>query len=215
MITEEDLEKYLPMYLSSESMEELLQELKNYPENMDGRMYSQVFQEGGTIYQGDCLSSLPYCNFPDTRVNGLSALILSNTCDICQENPRLVPLRAAYSPVMPLSKYNDMLIKKFVETGKRSAADIENHIGMIRSQKITHMLYLPSGQGVEEESYVRFDQTLTMPSSGIQFDGGVERAFSLSNYGFYLFLFKFSIHFTRVFERVDRGCSPGQAIAQI
>jgi hypothetical protein len=32
-----------------------------------------------------------------------------------------------------------------------------------------------------------------------------QRIFSLSNYGFYLFLFKLSIHFTRFGEAVDRG----------
>lgn len=33
-----------------------------------------------------------------------------------------------------------------------------------------------------------------------------QRLFSLSDYGFYMLIFKLSIHFSRIQEKVNRGC---------
>lgn len=40
MITEDELKKYLPKYLSEENYKTLLAELKSFPYNIDGRMYT-------------------------------------------------------------------------------------------------------------------------------------------------------------------------------
>ncbi len=40
MITEDELKKYLPKYLSEENYNNLLTELKSFPYNIDNRMYT-------------------------------------------------------------------------------------------------------------------------------------------------------------------------------
>ena len=42
MITEDELKKYLPKYLSEENYKTLLAELKSFPYNIDGRMYTSM-----------------------------------------------------------------------------------------------------------------------------------------------------------------------------
>ena len=77
------------------------------------------------------------------------------------------------------------------------------------------MFYLPekkNGQNVLlEESFVRFDINVTLPIS--IFSGGTydnsyapkgDRLISFSNYGFYLFLIKLSVHYCRFREGVFR-----------
>lgn len=52
---------------------------------------------------------------------------------------------------------------------------------------------------------VRFDCIFSLPSSKEFIEKLTsERIFTLINYGFYLLLFKLSVHFTRIQEKVDR-----------
>ena len=52
MITEDELKKYLPKYLSEENYKTLLAELKSFPYNIDGRMYTSMLDKN-VIFQGD------------------------------------------------------------------------------------------------------------------------------------------------------------------
>ena len=54
MITEDELKKYLPKYLSEENYKTLLAELKSFPYNIDGRMYTSMLDKN-VIFQGDGL----------------------------------------------------------------------------------------------------------------------------------------------------------------
>ena len=49
-----DLKKYLPKYLSEENYKTLLAELKSFPYNIDGRMYTSMLDKN-VIFQGDGL----------------------------------------------------------------------------------------------------------------------------------------------------------------
>jgi hypothetical protein len=110
-----------------------------------------------------------------------------------------------YAPLFLLNKYRDSLFKCHVETGKKDAATIENHISDIRRQAVTHIFYLPSGEGIKEESIIFFDRMNNCDNDLVDREKLSERRiFTLSNYGFYLFLFKLSVHFTRIREGVDR-----------
>ena len=51
MMSDEEIKKYLPKYLSAESYEQLLNELKSFPENIDSRLFTSSLDEK-YIYQG-------------------------------------------------------------------------------------------------------------------------------------------------------------------
>jgi hypothetical protein len=205
MISIEEIQKYLPQYLSAPSQHQLFDELRNFPENIDKRLYSESLLEKENIFQGDGIARMLVSNLPSKEFREMPAIVLSNTCDIDIENKRLFPSRIVYAPIFLLVKYRNMLIEEFVKTGKNSINSINAHISAIKRQEITQILYLPQGGRLSDDSIVFLDRLNNYPADEIE-AGFVKynKLFTLSNYGFYLFIIKLSIHFTRIQERVDR-----------
>jgi len=76
----------------------------------------------------------------------------------------------------------------------------------MRKQLISSLSYLPKGSKLPDECVALLDHVNSCDVSVLTQENVVEkRLFSLSNYGFYLFLYKLSIHFTRVREAIDRS----------
>lgn len=206
MISMEEVEKYLPQYLSGPATASLFSELKQFPENIDKRIYTDKLKNDPSIYQGDGLRDLLYVNLPELKANPILGMIFSNTCDVSEENKRLFDSRLAFAPIFNLEKYKNALIKKYVDPGKKQLTSIVSHIDDIKKQNISHIFYLPKCGSLEDDSFVFLDRINNLPAS--YFDANKikdNRAFSLSDYGFYIFLFKLSVHFTRVRENVQRG----------
>lgn len=205
MTTFEDIKKYLPQYLSVEQTKSLYEELKQFPDNIDSRMYSTVLKDEENIFQGDGYEDMLLINLPDTNIKEGRGMILSNSCDVDTANERLTPNRLNYAPILKLDKYEAML-NELVSRGEKAAESIQAHILDIRKQHVSNIFYLPANQTLSCDSIVFLDRVNNLPSEHIaKSDVPSKRLFSLSNYGFYLFLFKLSIHFTRVQERVVRG----------
>lgn len=201
MIDLEDIRIYLPKYLSPETEEKLFADLADFPDNIDDRMYGFEGIEDEIIYQGDGIEDLLIIHLPDKKIAEKPALILSNTCDTEVHNKRIFNSNLVYTPLIKLSKYKHMLLEKNLFTEE----SIESHISQIKRQRITQVFYLPSGYGVQEECIVFFDKLNSCDSRYIERSKVSDlRLFSLSQYGFYLFLYKLSIHFTRLHEGVDR-----------
>lgn len=201
MIADEELKKYLPKYLSEENYRELLSELKSFPDNIDARMYTSFLNEN-IIYQGDGIDNMPIMdlahNTKDIRL--VPALILSNTCDMDLSNIRMFPSSIVYAPIIKLSNYRSVLNQHCDDVSK-----VENHISNLKKQKITQIVYLPA-TGRMEESLVFLDRVYSIDNKYVDRSNLKDRRFfSFSNYGFYLFVFKLSVHFSRIQEKVDRG----------
>jgi len=206
MISIEEVEKYLPQYLSESATVSLFNELEQFPENIDKRIYTDKLKNDPSIYQGDGMRELLYVNLPELQANPILGMIFSNTCDISDENKRLFDSRLAFAPIFNLEKYKNALIKKYVDSGEKQLTSIESHIEDIRKQNISQIFYLPKCGSLENDSFVFLDRINNLPAS--YFDENEikdNRAFSLSDYGFYMFLFKLSVHFTRVRENVQRS----------
>lgn len=207
MIEIEEIEKYLPQYLTAGASIKLFSELKDFPSNIDSRLYTQFLKDTPIIYQGDGLSGLPSVNLPDPKIGPVPGMILSNTCDVDESNKRFHDSRLVYATIFNLDKYKNLLIRKFVDSGRKSIEDIEEHINKIRNQYISHIFYLPAiGDNVKNESMVMFDTINNLSNKHIDRDDiSKQRLFSLSDYGFYLLMYKLSIHFTRIREGVSRS----------
>jgi hypothetical protein len=208
MINFEDVKKYLPQYLSDFANENLFSELKNFPENLDTKLYTNYLTETESLYQGDGICGLPHAELPSPYIKEVNGMILSNTCDVDQSNPRLSPTKLVHAPIINLNKYQSMLVELFVDTKQKPQEYIDQHISSIKNQYISHIFYLPKGSGLHEDSLIFFDRVSSLPSNYIAKNKIVEkRLFTLSDFGFYLFLFKLSVHFTRVRENVSRNGS--------
>ena len=180
----------------------LFEELKSFPENIDHRLYSRVLAREEIIYQGDGIDGMLVVNFPSMEIGRLCAMVISNTCDVYSENIRFFPSRIVYTPIFNLEKYKRRIIE---ENDAREEARIEDHIDSIKRQFVTQIFYLPKGAGLEDDSIVFLDRLNNCASDSLSAAEIKKRKiFTLSDYGFYLFLVKLSIHFTRVREKVER-----------
>jgi hypothetical protein len=196
----EDIKQYLPKYLSDDSTSFLIKELAQLPKNIDKRLYTSALKDYDVIFQGDGIRDLLVINLPDTTVHKMPVMVLSNSCDIAPDNKRYLKPNLIYAPIIKLTKYENLLKEKGV-----APEILKQHLSSIRNQYVTQMFYLPQGSILEEEAIVLLDKINNCDSSIIERERLKDmRLFSLSDYGFYLFLFKLSVHFTRVREKIDR-----------
>ena len=206
MTSIEEIKKYLPQYLSASATVSLFEELKQFPSNIDQRIYTESLKGESIIFQGDGLMGLLYVNLPDTTSKPLFGMIFSNTCDIDEKNDRLFDARISFAPIFNLNKYKRALIEKYVNSNKKTMHAIDSHINDIKKQNISQIFYLPKGSGLENDSIVFLDRINNLPSGYFSKNQILEnKLFTLSDYGFYLFLFKLSVHFTRIRESVQRS----------
>lgn len=204
MIDFEEVKKYLPQYLCGDSQDNLFKEIKSFPSNIDDRLYSQVLRKDAVIYQGDGLDGMLVINLPSSDIRPLRSIVISNTCDIHQENERFFPFRIIYAPIFNLGKYKQKILEEYRDD-KDQERKTEDHINSIRKQLNTQIFYLPKGAGLENDSIVFLDRLNNCPSDIFPAEEIKKRKlFTLSDYGFYLFLIKLSIHFTRIREDVER-----------
>ena len=197
----DDLKIYLPKFLSQESDEVLYNNLRDFPNNIDSRLYTNYLSETELIYQGDGIKDMLVINLPEPNINPVPSIILSNTCDIDLNNKRNFPSQIVYSPIFNLGKYKQLLIEK---SGK-TLQQIASHIDSIKRQELTQIFFLPKLTDKLDESIVFLDRVNNIPSKFIvRTTVPQKRIFTLSDYGAYLFLLKLSIHFTRIKDNVER-----------
>jgi len=192
---------YLPKYLSAESFDEIISQLKAFP--VDGTkdtIYTTFLKDKQIVFQGDGIANLPFYDAQTQRVLlDKPGIILSNTCDIDPRNERKDDMHICFAPILRLSKYIERL------SGKYDNDKIIAHIENIKKQIITHVIYLPKGGDLAYDAIVPLDRVCYVSSSFINRDDlPANRLFTLSDFGNYLFLLKISIHFTRIREKVDR-----------
>lgn len=194
---------HLPTYLNPESKKKLFKELKSFPNNIDSRIYTENKTLSDSIlYQGDIINEQPLIFFPKLNVTKKRVFIISNTCDMDLNNNRPTTPQVSYCPIIDLKAYKNMVEKSAYYSNH---IKLESHLESIRNQRVTTMFYLPE-KGSCSESVVLFDFVQTIRLDKKQLENMLNnRVLKLGDYGFYLFLVKFSIHFTRIEEGVNRG----------
>jgi hypothetical protein len=196
----EEFRQYLPKYLSTHAKDDLFVELSQFPANIDSRLYTAKLREENSLLQGDGLANVWVSNLPDERIDRARVMVLSNTCDVSPENDRVLGSRLMYCPIIRMSAYA-MLWRE--SAGGRA---IDEHLTAIRTQRVSTMFYLPKNTELTEECIALLDRTTNCDLQKLSLHELVgNRLFTLSDYGFYMFIFKLSIHFTRIREGVSRS----------
>lgn len=185
---------FLPYYLTAEQKLGLANALKDFSER--SHMYTQSFPD--LTLQGDYWENIPFMDFSGKKAP-IKVVVLSNSCDIDPGNERDLPVYMTYAPVIGLSKYEQMLVKKGID-GKKVAAKMES----IRTQKITNMIFLPASGAVEDETVVLLDRAVSIPYQAFVDTPDRRKVTSLNQLGHYLLSFKLSIHFCRMHEGLAR-----------
>ncbi|HOY14464.1 MAG TPA: hypothetical protein PLY70_15055 [Saprospiraceae bacterium] len=199
MNIEEAIFLYLPKYLSAESQKRIFEEIRGFPENLNSRFYTTVLKNETNVFQGDGIIDLMVTDLPNSKIENAKCIIISNTCDIDPANTRYFESRLTYAPIFSLEMYKANLEKNNIDKQK-----IKAHINAIRSQEITQIFYLPANTEIPEA--IVFLDRLNNCKIDVITKNNIysKRLFTLSNYGFYMFLLKLSMSFTRIGESVDR-----------
>jgi hypothetical protein len=197
----DDFRLFLPKYLSPDAETALYEELRHYPDNIDKRMYSDPGQYGDLLNQGDGLRTALIVDLPAREFRDGPAMIVSNSCDLDIKNKR-VAHRILYCPILPISRYEDWYRQRI----GRDEPHLGSHLTSIRAQHVSSMFYLPTLNDSFPESVALLDRVNNCDLKYYyELDNRRERHFALSDYGFYMFLFKLSIYFTRVQEGFERS----------
>ncbi|MCM2399777.1 hypothetical protein NBH20_01300 [Rhizobium sp. S153] len=151
------------------------------------------------VLQGDCWSGFQLFVFSSGTARPVRGIVLSNSCDIAPENGRTIPPKVVFAPVVKLSQ----LAARFKSAGL-SDPQVDAKIKAIKSQEVTSLFYLPQGASLSEDYVVNLDDVHSMPFDAFNTGSTKAKHFTLSMAGFYMFVFKLSIHFCRLHENVDR-----------
>lgn len=189
------LEDQIPFYLTREQKDGLLAALRDFPRRIDYYLNDGYPSE---VLQGDVWSSLDTFNFNDSSRKSVKGMILSNSCDVSLGNERTIPPKLVFAPIIRMDAYRRLLSQTM------SDKSIDDKFRDIRAQEITSIFYLPQGGGLDAEHLVFMDDVHSVPSDYFQNKGERAKQATLSLYGFYLFLFKLSVHFCRFHEQVAR-----------
>jgi hypothetical protein len=210
----EELTKFLPSYLRDAASKALAQTVAGgFPDTSDPNKVYNDLPVGTPFLQGDAIRDVPFAMHDpitkETFDDEFDAIVLSNSCDISMENRRFDEPLVSFGIVIPLSLYEDSL--RAVGIAENRAAD---HLKDVRANKISSLLYLPNvwrgANIIRQEMIARLDWVYSLPNGTVQkwpnqYLPEGDRIFSLSNYGFYVLLYKLSVHFSRIREEVDRG----------
>lgn len=201
-IDAESLRQQIPYYLTAKDQAALVEQLGAFSAGKSPDYLLGERQDGfrNEMLQGDGWSGLQLFIHTSGERRAVRGIILSNSCDVAIENKRDVPTRLVFAPLVKLSTFVRLLTDAGV-SGER----LDAKIASIKAQKTTNIMYLPAGQALADEYIVRLDDVHSMPTTGQKSAPGPKKIFTLSMVGFYLFVFKLSIHFCRLQENVQRG----------
>lgn len=189
----EQAQVFLPKYLSPEDQKELYSELLKFPEKLNYYLPRDAFPNN--VLQGDGWRGFVVIDFETSDRKNLSAVVVSNSCDIDPASQVDSPRKILFAPIVNL----ELLRGLFVGSEEQTA----NKVAAIRQQKITTMFYLPELPGLMQESVALLDDIHQQPL-GRFLEGPRDKIFTLSQSAFWIFLIKLSIHFTRANESARR-----------
>lgn len=197
----ESLQQHIPFYLTSEDQQVLVDELKRIASGGTADYFLSAYNSAfeGDMLQGDGWRGFQLFLFDTGERRSVRGLVLSNSCDVDPANPRDVPARVIFAPLVKLSAYKTLLDASGI--GKER---VEAKIASIKAQKTTNIFFLPAGGPLDEDSLVRFDEAHSMPVQAHTKSSHREKLFTLSNTGFYMLVLKLSVHFCRLQEKVNR-----------
>jgi hypothetical protein len=197
----DQISKSLPHYLSAADKSLLVKELEAISSGGDGNYYLSAYNDQFTndVLQGDGWQGFDVFLFESGTRRNVRGIVFSNSCDVDPTNKRELSPRIVFAPLTKLSSLETVLKRKGVAEEKINAQFLA-----IRAQKNTGYFYLPKGGVLQTEYLVRLDDVHSVPINIHLKNQERKKLFTLSNAGFYMFVFKLSVHFCRLQENVQR-----------
>lgn len=191
----QNVDAFLAPYITRERRPGFLASLKDFPTLH--AMFTGL--NDPEPLQGDCWAGVPVYNFETGERKPVKAVLLSNSCDVTAENERATPVNLCFAALISLTKYQESLLAAGFPADR-----VDNHLADVRAQKVSSLFYFPPSQFDDRELIAVMDLIHTVPASYFANRTDFHRIFSLSDVGFWLFVFKLSFHFCRLHEKVNR-----------
>ncbi len=196
------LKTQIPYYLTAEpDQKELLSNLQALNRGAEKGYYISATKDIGpdAVLQGDGWQGFQLYSFKTGKKREVRGIVLSNSCDISTDNKRDIPQKLIFAPIIKLSA----AIARYKKRNPSEDA-IENRIKDIKRQSVSNIFWLPAGAQLDEDYVAFLDDLHSIPTEYLLSEN---KLFTLSMAGFYLFVFKLSVHFCRLQENVDRSPS--------
>jgi hypothetical protein len=192
----DDFRRQIPEYLTDSKKDKLTQELLAF-NSSSSPLYTTHFEHD--LLQGDVWSGFEILDFESGARRWIRGIVLSNSCDVSDDNLRHLPASLIIAPILKMSRLADRLKAAGISSDR-----IESKLRAIENQQVTNMFYLPSSSCLSEAHVALLDQTFSVPYPAFKQRKEKNKEFSLNLLGFYLLVFKLSVHFCRLQENVDR-----------
>ena len=199
------LKDQIPHYLTAEDQQKLIKELKAISSGVGGEYVLSRSRDrfADQMLQGDGWQGFELYSFENSEVLVVPGVVLSNSCDVAPENPRDVATRVTFAPLAKLATFEHLLYQSGI-----SVPRVEAKLESIKAQKTSNIFYLPAGSSHLDHDYVvRLDEAQSVPMSVHGRNEARSKLFTLSDAGFYMLIFKLSVHFCRMQERIQRDAS--------
>lgn len=211
---QDNFELLLPNYLTSEDKSRLKDSLAQFTIQRERDNPNSELDYSNFITRQDCTyfkqSDLVYqIRYPHLNEENFefekfytTAIVLSNTCDISDQNAHsLNKKQCVLAPIIELSKY----IESLREIDSFSDDRLASFLNELKLQRITNIFYISDNGG--EEYIALLDKIFWFPTEELNSyvqDISENKVFSLTHFGYYLFLLKLTFHFSRFPEALDR-----------
>lgn len=192
------LEDVFPHYLTATDKKLLSDRIGSYPS--DRHYFSSSWEGPSEPIQGDGWNSFTKLDFYASTKKKIAGIVISNSCDINESNKSLRNRNIVFAPITKLETYENRLRSN----SEIPSSKVDVHLDAIRKQNKTEVFYLPESKETPE-TIVQFDDIAAEPLGSFSKSEDRRKLFRLNNYGFYIFLMKLSIHFTRFGEKINRS----------
>lgn len=196
----ENIKLALPPHLTEADKKKLLAQLRDFPDQPSS--YFGIVDDAEPV-QGDAWRGFVAIDFESGERDSVVGMVISNSCDLAALNNPTPDQRILFAPVISLDAYGQVL---------REGGAVEDYVistlDQIRRQEVSRIFYIPRMGDLLDESLVLLDDLHAQPLSSLRHTE-MTRLFSLSNFGWYVFLVKLSVHFTRMTDGVKRAEAKG------
>ena len=159
----EQLKNQIPFYLTAEPAQKELVNNLNALNNgaMTGYYISAAREpDADSMLQGDGWGGFQLLRFDTGKKRSVHGIVLSNSCDISNDNERSIAQKVVFAPLVRLSTIEE----RFKERGLAETA-IADKIAAMKSQSVTNIFFLPADDPLEHEYVALLDDLHSMPVS--------------------------------------------------
>lgn len=191
----DELTLHLPTYLTLPARDALKRAIERHPSASSGPIATvQLFADD--LLQGDLVGSAVFFDFLEERTHKSFALLVSNSCDMSQDNRRPTARHVQYCPVLKWARFLELVQSANCFDNEDA---LNEYLQNVRAQYVTSYFYI-TRQGEPDGYVAALDQIQSAPSSVLT----GQRHWSLTQFGHYMLLFKLSYHFSRMRENLER-----------